>query len=683
MLLTQRKFVSLLLVFSLSLGLLKAQPPMMGAYRMQPASQGVKTDTLWGAYCYREINGQTSGVTREKRPFENFPLHDGEKMVYYVLADKSSATLILYLHTEKKAQPLISVKMTEVNTGKTICDKLIKTKFKGGQSKAFIMQNAKLPSKSWYRIELTSQNWLAINSIDFFKFEHDSPIGIKPSPIFMAPSVHLTGWESTDPSAPKGEAYDWAYMEVMFPKKYERKNTYIMSLGVLSGYMGIQSIDDEGKQNYKHRVLFSMWDKGDTDADANLPEYMRSGALDNETGVKINRFGGEGTGTQSIIYNSHWQCDNWVQFITTCRPEKVNVTVKDRNGRDSVIEYTNTLVTAWYKEANEKEWHYLSTLREAGRNHYMAGWYSFLENFTDDGGNFYRRAYFRNGYFHSLTDNKWYNRNKVGFGHTQGKPNEPRYDYGHGATDLYPNCFYLEQGGYTLEANDSATTVPLATDYTPVDTINLAALWSRVEQAIRKEQTNNMNLRIAGACEQSDKLAALKSLAKEYIDNSDKFGYYAKSDLKDLETTYQNGNTTDAAGLAMYLEELAKFGNPLKFGKAIKVEHIGSTRGYQIVNSNDMALAADKNGATFLKGDIATDNSRNWRFTRVGNTNRFTVCNIKTGQYLDPQSNTMLSSSPKEITLTAKPGDAGFIISVEGKQIDCNLIDNYFVKHIK
>ncbi|MGN1214002.1 MAG: hypothetical protein ACI4TR_03810, partial [Bacteroidaceae bacterium] len=208
-------------------------------------------------------------------------------------------------------------------------------------------------------------------------------------------------------------------------------------------------------------------------------------------------------------------------------------------------------------------------------------------------------------------------------------------------------------------------------------------LWSRVEQAIRKEQTNNMNLRIALACEQTDKLAALKSLAKEYIDNADHFGYYAKSEMKDLETTYQNGSTTDAAGLAMYLEELAKFGTPLKFGKAIKVEHIGSTRGYQIVNTDNMALAADNNAATFLKGDIATDNSRNWRFTRVGNTNRFTVCNIKTGQYLDLQSNTMLSTSPTEITITTKPGEAGFTLSLEGKQIDCNLIDNYFVKHIK
>ena len=655
--------------------------PTFGSHSTGNATT-MRIDTLWGAYCYRELDGQISGVSRQKNPFCDLPLRQGEKMVYYVLSDPCTANLTLSLCSNGKAKSLVTINIIEVNSGKTISTRYIKAKFNNVELRNYTIKDIAFHTKSWYRIELTANSWDKISGINYMLFNNNSAIGIKPSPIFMAPSVHLTGWESTDPNAPKGEAYDWAYMEVMFPKKYERKNTYIMSLGVLSGYMGIQTVDDEGKGNYKHRVLFSMWDKGDTDADANLPDYLRSGALDHEDGVNINRFGGEGTGTQSMILNSHWQCDNWVQFITTCRPEKLNITIKGANGQDSVIEYTNTLVSAWYKEANEPDWHYISTLREAGRNHYMAGWYSFLENFTDDGGEFYRRAYYRNGYFHSLTDNKWYNRNKVGFGHTQGKPNEPRFDYGHGATDLYSNCFYLEQGGYSLYANDSSNIVPLATDNTPVDTINLNALWQRMEKAMRKEYTKEMDIRIAEASEQPDKLAAMKNLAKEYIDNADRFEYYKKEDLADLANLYNNGNTTDAAGIAQWLHYIAYASTPLKRGKVLKVEHLGVAHGYQIITKGESALKVSDNAIAYATDNIAIDNSYNWRFIRQGNTNNFLVYNIGKQLYLDPSAKSMVSDKPTVLTLSANEADQTFTISLGDKKITCVLIDNYYIKHL-
>lgn len=272
------------------------------------------------------------------------------------------------------------------------------------------------------------------------------------------------------------------------PKKWERKNTYVMSLGILSGYMGIQSVDDNNDGICEHRLLFSMWDKGDTEKDANLPDFMRAGCLDHSPDFTIKRFGGEGTGTQAMNLNAPWQCDQWIQFLATCRPETVTNTLKARDGSDSTVIYHNTIVTAWYKQASEKEWHYIATLRESGYKHNIGSWYSFLENFTDEGGYLYRRAYYRNGYARSIQDKKWYHFNQVGFGHTQGKPNEPRYDYGHGTTAEYPGAFYLEQGGYTLTPRDSANTVALNSDSQCVDTINIERLNLRVEQAIRHEQ---------------------------------------------------------------------------------------------------------------------------------------------------------------------------------------------------
>jgi hypothetical protein len=644
------------------------------------ASSDIRLDTLWGAYCYRELNGEISGVSRRKTPFTAMPLRKGEAMVYYVLADKSEAAVSLVANAAGKGRALLNVKIIEVNTNKEVCNKTVKAGQRKGEKPVTVAKGIMLPSKSWYRIELTAPSWPALQSVDYLLFANNSGIGIKPSPIFMAPSVHLTNWGSTDPAAPKGEAYDWAYMEVMLPKKYERKNTYVMSLGVLSGYMGMQTVDDSGEGLYSHRVLFSMWDKGDTDADSNLPDYLRSGALDSGYDVRIRRFGGEGTGTQAMVLHSPWQCDNWVQFITACRPEKLDITVKGSHGQDSTIEYTNTLVSAWYKEAGDSEWHYLATLREAGRNHYMAGWYSFLENFTDDGGEFYRRAYYRNGYLHSLADGKWHNRNEVNFGHTQGKPHEPRYDYGHGATSLYPNCFYLEQGGYTLCANDSAHTVPLATDNTPVDTIDLNALWQRAEQAMRKESTRGMDVMIAQAAEQPDKLAAFKALAKRYIDHAGKFGYYKKEDMADLTAAYNNGRTDDAAGLAQELRYMAFTANSLKCGKVARVEHLGCTRGYQILTLSGALAVGAGNKLTCATDSVATDNSRNWRITRQGDSDKVVVRNIATGLYLAPTTATMLSTLPAILTVKALDGEGNFAIFADDKRVECQIIDNYFVQ---
>lgn len=467
-----------------------AQPPM-GRGGRAPWMDRFRTDTVWGAWCYREVNGLISPNQKAKAPLSVDYLRPGEKLIYYVLGRRSTASMRLNVDAEKKGRPMLNVKVTDVESGKVIHDKTLKTVFKGGEQKVYAMQSERLPQKAWYRIEVSADNWMALRSFNSIEIESDADSSIIVSPILMAPSVHLSSWQSTDPAAAKGEAYNWAYMEVMMPKKWERKNTYVMSLGILSGYMGIQSVDDNNDGVCDHRLLFSMWDKGDTEKDANLPDFMRAGCLDHSPDFTIKRFGGEGTGTQAMNLNAPWQCDQWIQFLANCRPETVTNTVKAHDGSDSTVVYHNTLVTAWYKQANEKEWHYIATLRESGYEHNIGSWYSFLENFTDDGGYLYRRAYYRNAYARSIKDNKWYHFNKVGyFGHTQGKPAEPRYDYGHGASAEYPGAFYLEQGGYTLTPRDSANTVALNSVSQCVDTINIERLNLRVEQAIRHEKNN-------------------------------------------------------------------------------------------------------------------------------------------------------------------------------------------------
>jgi len=188
---------------------------------------------------------------------------------------------------------------------------------------------------------------------------------------------------------------------------------------------------------------------------------------------------------------------------------------------------------------------------------------------------------------------------------------------------------------------------------------------------------------IAAASEASDKLGAFKALAKEYIDNAGRFGYYAKEDLRDLETVYKGGETTDAAGLAMYLREMARFSMPLKQGKPIKLEHIGSTHAYQVLLDNGSTLKASGSAIGYATDGMATDQSYNWQIVRKGSTDKFTICNMQTKQYLDPSASGQLSSSPVEVSVAVRNDDKGFVISNGGKSIECNLLDNYYVKHIK
>lgn len=650
-----------------------AQPP--GRMR-GPWMDRMHTDTVWASWGYREADGRITGASKQKKPLSADYLRPNEKLIYYVLGYPCTASMRINVDAEKKAQPMINVKMTEVESGKTICDKTLKTTFKGGEQKVYAMQSERLRDKSWYRIEVSAQNWMALRSVNCLEIENDADSAIKVSPILMAPSVHLNGWQSTDVNAPKGESYDWAYMEVMLPKQWERKNTYVMSLGILSGYMGIQSVDDDNDGQYEHRVLFSMWDRGNTDEDKNLPDYMRSGSLDHAQDITISRFGGEGTGTKAINKQAPWQSGQWVQFLATCRPEVVVVSAKAADGSDSAIVYTNTLVSAWYKQADEKEWRYLATHRESGYNHYISSWYSFLENFTDDGGYLYRRAYYRNGYAHSLSDGRWYHFNKVGYGHTQGKATEPRYDYGHGATALYPNTFYLEQGGYTLTPRDSANTVSLEANSECVDTIKLARLYSRVQDAIRHEQSQIMNRRIAEVTEGGDKLSALKQMAAEQLENTATLGYYTDADLHNLRIAYNNGDTQDEAGLAQALSQLAQWGLPIKMGIVGKTEHIGIGHTYRIANSSGQALRANGESADWRAVRSLTDKSALWEFNRVkNNTNRFQIRNCATGLYLNLTSSPALSKEPSEVEVSGK--DGRFQIKGNGRTLEVELMDVY------
>ena len=341
-----------------------------------------------------------------------------------------------------------------------------------------------------YRLECLSGNQ-NINLIRSFKFKTTATEKPYLANYLSSPSVHLNSWGSTDPNAPKGDAYDWCFMEIMLPQESDIIGTYAMALGVLNGYMGIQMNGYANDGSPRHDVLFSMWDDGSTDEDPNLPEYMRAGAVDWDPLTTTNRFGNEGTGVQTYRKGPYWTPGKYVQFITNCRPETTSYTTVE-NGKTTVHTQHNMLVSAWFNALDGKGWQYMATVRKRNSTTYFDSWYSFLENYNQTTGQANRIAYYRNGYMRARSNGKWYNRNSVGFGHTDGGDNTgARTDYGQGATDNPADrTFFMQTGGYT-STNKTKTTVALATDYTPVDTINITPLNDRVLTAIANEKERN------------------------------------------------------------------------------------------------------------------------------------------------------------------------------------------------
>lgn len=358
-----------------------------------------------------------------------------------------------------------------------------------GQEQQVSFGEIAFPASKYYRykLECTSGN-TAIENIDRFVFGSESAETSYAANYLSSPSVHLNSWRSTTTAAPVGKAYDWCYQEIMIPESSDIVGTYAMALGVLNGYMGIQNNGTADDGTPKRDVLFSMWDDGSTDEDPNLPEYLRAGAVDWDSLTTTNRFGNEGTGVQTYRRGNYWTPGRFVQFITNCRPEETSYTTVE-NGQEVEHRQHNMLVSAWFNALDGKGWQYMATVRKRNSSDYFDTWYSFLENYNGSNGQALRKAYYRNGFARSVSRGKWYNFNRVGFGHTDGGDEiGARKDYGQGATaDFSHPTFFMQTGGY-VATKQTDTDVAAVQSAGVVDTINLDVLTRRVDEAVQNEK---------------------------------------------------------------------------------------------------------------------------------------------------------------------------------------------------
>ena len=623
-------------------------------------------DTIPGGHCWFMLNDQPfndhEGAIKKTGSLTVWPSNYRAVICYYAHMPKGTIRADLQMKTKTSRTATLNMALINRATGDTLCVNTVTAEEKGKMNIIELIPATTIPKDGWYEIQVSSRNGsTTVQSLDYLLFQRTTTAKVATNDNFMAPSVHL--WyntSNTSAGCPSGESFDAIYMEGMVPPDKQILSTYAMTVGATGWYMGQQMPQrfDGDYTHVWHTVIFSAWDNGDTDEDKNLPDYLRSGSLDKGNSIIIERFGGEGTGTKAYTTSKHWwTAGEWVQYVVMSQPEDIFVAIND--GKDTII-YNNTLLSAWYKPASATEWRYIATHRMSGRNYNLGtgGLYSFLENWNGWGGNVQRRAYYRNGCMRSMASGKWYNFNSAGYGHTQGTgERHSRSDYGHGKTGATNNAFYLETGGFGLLKNDSANTYPVMTDYTCVDTINIEALRARVNEAIVKDKSTEINTLVGSLSTIED----LKDFAEQLLSQANKFNGYAADDLENLRSVYDNGNVTDKTALKSAITSLGKSAMPLKYYALQNREHISSFHAYLLRTKNESQAVGvgqvDGEETIFIpeaKGEAAdvTDPYRNWMILRMELTGKYYLYNIGAKKFLDLSKESMLSDTPVEVSLS-------------------------------
>jgi hypothetical protein len=135
--------------------------------------------------------------------------------------------------------------------------------------------------------------------------------------------------------------------------------TYFMAAGWSKGYYGIQEL-----ASGKKVVLFSVWDPTAGDDPKTVDESKRVKMLHKDDAVRVQRFGGEGTGGQSF-FDYDWKVGETYRFLVTAKP--------DGEAR--------TAYSGYFYLPEKKEWKHLVTFSTITNGTLLKGYSSFVEDF--------------------------------------------------------------------------------------------------------------------------------------------------------------------------------------------------------------------------------------------------------------------------------------------------------------
>ena len=627
-------------------------------------------DTIWGCrYFSQNLATDMPYSSGFKKGYYagSWPVQDNTDMRYYARIPEGHVKATLVYNPRVNRALNLDLTVTNMNNGRVVIEKTITTEraTAGGELSIELWPDMVFTADVWYQIQFKPHdgkyNSAPSRIVNILFNREASKPAVVCNEVFMAPSAHNNEWLSTQPYAPDENCYDWIYGEFLYPEEYVLPARYLMCLGGSGYYSGIQSTNGYGAVT----ALFSAWDNGDTDVNPDLPEYLRSGAVDYnpDGGVKINRFGAEGTGIQSMMSPATWKPGHWVQWLMNARPETVELELPDKDGNLQTVKYANTILTAWYKMADDPDWYYISTLRQSGTTHLFGrnGEYSFIECFGERGGDLFCRCYMKNRFFRSATSGTWYNRNYMSGGHYDYNDGQRpcRYDYGHGATSLWENCFYIEHGGFGM-VNDSSRYVAIPSSFECVDTIDLDAKQERINEAFRNANYNQT----VNDLEEADDDAVL-AYARELIDNTGLIGSYGKEHIADIAAAYNEGNPTDMGTLKDALKQTALKYNKIRYANVTNKNHIASQRAYVLDNTEGYGLlyvdtSGDKPALKVAPMD-REDLRANWMVARSDKYGTLCLYNIGTGLYINTATDNLLSAEPQHIAAFARSGKGFYV----------------------
>ena len=186
-------------------------------------------------------------------------------------------------------------------------------------------------------------------------------------------SVHLAY------PGPAGSAF---YSE-MTPAR-SAPGTYFMTCGWGKGYFGLQESGDGKKV-----VLFSVWDPAGGDDPKQVPDEKRVKQLAKGAGVRVGRFGNEGTGGQAFL-DADWHLGATYRFLVTAAADPADP--------------ARTAYAGYFRPADATAWQHLATFSTPAGGERLRGYYSFVEDFRRDrvSATKVRSAGFGNGWVRSL-----------------------------------------------------------------------------------------------------------------------------------------------------------------------------------------------------------------------------------------------------------------------------------------
>jgi hypothetical protein len=224
------------------------------------------------------------------------------------------------------------------------------------------------------------------------------------------------------------------YNEMVVEKSVD--GSYFMACGWNTGYFGIQQLKGETNKV----VIFSVWDRATGNDPKAIKEEDRVEVLYEGEGVRIKRFGGEGTGGQCMAPFA-WKIGETNRFLIRAAAES-----------------DKTAYTAFIFDSGKSDWRKLATFRTRTGGKPLTGLYSFVEDFRRDHKSAMetRRARFGHGWVKSIAG-EWSVLNNARFRASKAEW-EAKENIDAGESDGW---FYLATGGEVQRSRELGSRITL------------------------------------------------------------------------------------------------------------------------------------------------------------------------------------------------------------------------------